>query len=51
MIIRKLRLCSADIEAFVYSKGLSIVNYTEKGGQATAENVGRICEASKKIGC
>ena len=35
MMIRKSRLCSADIEAFVDHQGLLIVGYLGNGGQSS----------------
>ena len=46
MIIRKSRLCLAEIEAFVDHWGRLIVGDLENGGQADAEYLGRIFEVS-----
>ena len=45
-IISKLRLFTEDIEAFVYSWGWYIVGDMENGGQAAAEHMDGIFEAS-----
>ena len=46
MIIRKLRLCLADIEYFVDRWGQSIVIDLKNVVQAAAEHVGQIFEVS-----
>ena len=46
MIIKKMRLCLADIEAFVNSWGWYIVDDMENGEQAAAEHVGLIIQVS-----
>ena len=46
MIIRKLRLCLAEIETLVGLWGQSIVGDLENSGHASSKNVGRIFEVS-----
>ena len=46
MIIQKLKLFSAEIEALVDRWGRSIGGDLENGGQAAADRVGRIFEVS-----
>ena len=48
MIIRKLRLCLADIEDFIYCCVRSIVGDFENGGQTVTEYVGRNFEVIPK---
>ena len=44
MIIRKLRLCSVNIETLVNCQDRYIVGDLENGGQAGADYVGRMFE-------
>ena len=49
MINGKLRICSEEIEAFIYRWGWSIVGDLENGGKAAAEYVGRFLRWKKKL--
>ena len=46
MIIQKLWLCLADIEAFANSWGQSIVGDLEDGGQDSYDHVGQLFDVS-----
>ena len=46
MVIRKLVLCSSEIEAFENHWGWSIVGDLENGGQSATEHVEQISDAS-----
>ena len=48
LIIRKIRLCSAEVESFVDCWGQSFAGALENVGQDDAEHLGRILEVSLK---